>query len=242
MQMGNRRISNDIEECALHLWEIGWTIEDISFALNVSRSSLYRWEALFNELGAVARPPSPLQGPTQILTRALLTACEELYAQESDLYLDKVVTWLALVHDIEISPSTLSRNLKEAGLTRKILHKLTVKRDEDRRNEWREMVVTELTPDGSQVICVDETSKNELTWARHYGRAMSGTRATLSDVFVWGDRYSLVATITIDGYLAAAHEPSRMALQNLLLGKTLNKLIAWSILNLSKSLRILCGD
>ncbi|KIJ05939.1 hypothetical protein PAXINDRAFT_50858, partial [Paxillus involutus ATCC 200175] len=85
----------------------------------------------------------------------------------------------------------------------KILHKLAVERDEDRHNEWREMVVTELTPDGSQVICIDETSKNELTWARHYGRAMSGTRATLSDVFVRGDCYSLVAAITIDGYLAA---------------------------------------
>ncbi|KAF9241271.1 hypothetical protein BU15DRAFT_12521, partial [Melanogaster broomeanus] len=50
---------------------------------------------------------------------------------------------------------------------------------------------------------VDETSKNELTWARHYGRAASGTRAILSDVFVRGDRYSLVAAITVDGYLAA---------------------------------------
>ncbi|KIK97578.1 hypothetical protein PAXRUDRAFT_136009 [Paxillus rubicundulus Ve08.2h10] len=64
------------------------------------------------------------------------------------------------------------------------------------------MAVTELTPDGSQVVCIDGTSKNELKWACHYGRAMSGTHATPSNVFMQGDHYSLVATITIDGYLA----------------------------------------
>lgn len=44
-------------------------------------------------------------------------ACEGLFAEESDLYLDEVVTWLALVHDIQISSATLSRNLREVGLT-----------------------------------------------------------------------------------------------------------------------------
>ncbi|KIK79823.1 hypothetical protein PAXRUDRAFT_160246 [Paxillus rubicundulus Ve08.2h10] len=65
------------------------------------------------------------------------------------------------------------------------------------------MIATELSPDGSQLVFVNETSKDELTWAQHYGRAASGSCATLSDVFVRGDHYSLVAMITIDGYLAA---------------------------------------
>jgi len=39
-------------------------------------------------------------------------------------------------------------------------------------------------PDGSQFICLDETSKNELTYARKYGCAYSGERAELTDVFV----------------------------------------------------------
>jgi hypothetical protein len=61
--------------------------------------------------------------------------------------------------------------------------------------------------DGSQFICVDETSKNERTYARHYGRAFLGERAELKDVFVRGDRYSLVAALTIDGYIAAEAIP-----------------------------------
>jgi transposase len=64
-----------------------------------------------------------------------MTVCEELFAEESDLYLDELATWLALTHDVSISISTLSRNLKEAGLTHKLLHGLVVERDED----WRQL-------------------------------------------------------------------------------------------------------
>jgi len=53
-------------------------------------------------------PPSPLVGRTQLLTRAVLTALEYLYAEESDLFLDEACTWLGVVHGITIMPSTLS--------------------------------------------------------------------------------------------------------------------------------------
>jgi transposase-like protein len=40
--MGNRKISSDLKECALQLWNTGWGIEDIHNALGVSRASIYR--------------------------------------------------------------------------------------------------------------------------------------------------------------------------------------------------------
>ncbi|KIJ06427.1 hypothetical protein PAXINDRAFT_92021 [Paxillus involutus ATCC 200175] len=122
--MVNRRISKDLKECALRLWNHGWDLEDICEALSVSRSSCYRWREIFEEFGAVKRPPSPLVGRTRILTRALLTAVEGLYAQDSNLYLDEVCIWLVIEHNITIDPSTLLRNLEAAGLTRKMLQKL----------------------------------------------------------------------------------------------------------------------
>ncbi|KAF8955198.1 hypothetical protein BDZ97DRAFT_1598331, partial [Flammula alnicola] len=54
---------------------------------------------------------------------------------------------------------------------------------------------------------LDETSKNEHTFARRYGRALTSERAQLKDVFVRGDRYSLVAAITTEGYVAARVVP-----------------------------------
>lgn len=102
-----------------------------------------------------------------------------------------------------LSSSTLSRNLKEAGLTRKLLHKIAVERDEELRHDFRESLQSEdFSGTGCEFVCVDETSKNELTYARRYGRAMSGEQAHLHDVFVRGDRYSLVAAITTKGYIS----------------------------------------
>jgi hypothetical protein len=114
-----------------------------------------------------------------------------------------LVLWLAIHHDIVISVSALHENLKEAGLTRKILHKIALERDEELRAQWREMQRDpRMQGDGSEFVCLDETSKNELSYARRYGLAPSGQRAELKDVFVRGDRYSLLAAMTVDGYLA----------------------------------------
>lgn len=132
-----------------------------------------------------------------------MQACQDLFSQESDLFLDEVVTWLALEHDIVIPTSTLARNLAEISLTHKVLHKLASERDEEHRGEFRELVHHNFQGDGCEFVFVDETSKDERTWARHYGRAMSGACANLADVFVHGDRYSLVAAMTVEGYIAA---------------------------------------
>ncbi|KAG2039026.1 hypothetical protein BDR03DRAFT_824769, partial [Suillus americanus] len=148
---------------------------DIRDALGVSRTSIYCWEAIFAEYGAVNCPPLPICGQQlRILTCALMTACEALFAEESDLYLDEVVTWLALTHNISISVSTLRHNLNEAGLTWKLLHKLAAERDEECCHKWKELMQTNFAGDGSEFVFVDEVSKNEITWARQYGRAMAG--------------------------------------------------------------------
>ncbi|KAJ8585929.1 hypothetical protein M405DRAFT_721476, partial [Rhizopogon salebrosus TDB-379] len=82
-------------------------------------------------------PPSPLKGPTRIITQALLTAIEDLFIEDSDLFPDKDCTWLTFEHQITIGTSALSRHLTQAGLTRKILRKLACERDEVRREEFR---------------------------------------------------------------------------------------------------------
>ena len=122
--MGNRKISRDLKECALRLWELGWEELDIIQGLAVSRSSLYRWRAIFEEYNNVNRPPSPLKGCTCLITRAVLTAVYDIYRSDADIYLDELVFWLTIHHDIAISKSSLQRNLDEAGLTRKLLQKI----------------------------------------------------------------------------------------------------------------------
>lgn len=106
--MVDRKISKDLKECALRLWDHRWELEDIRQALGVSWISCFCWQQIFKEHGAVEKPPSPLIGCTRTITWALLTAIQDLFEEESDLYLDEVCTWLAFEHDIIISPSALS--------------------------------------------------------------------------------------------------------------------------------------
>ncbi|KAJ3486394.1 hypothetical protein NLJ89_g11811 [Agrocybe chaxingu] len=203
--MVNRHISADIKECALGLWLKGWEIQEICEIFGVSRASLFRWRDVFEEHGSPVRPPSPLRGRPRLVLRAVIVEIHQLFGTDPDLYLDELALWLALHHDIVISIASLQRNLEDAGLTRKALQKIAAERDEALRAEFTGTIQddTLFSGDGSEFVALDETSKNEHAYARTHGRSLPGQRAVLKDVFVQGDRYSLVAALTIDGYIAA---------------------------------------
>lgn len=200
--MGNRRISSDLKECALRLWELGWDLDLITESLCISRASMYRWRKIFAEFQSVSRPQSGLVGRPRILVRAVLTAIKEVYKSEADAYLDELVWWLAIHHNIAISRSCLQKNLQDAGLTRKLLHKIARERDEEARREFFDVIHDHSAGLGEEFVFVDEMSKNDHDTARRYGLSMSGERADFIDNFVRGDRYSMVAAITTGGYIA----------------------------------------
>lgn len=162
---------------------------------------------IFEELGSVVKPPSPLRGRTRIISHAVLTAVYDVYKGDPDLYLDELQFWLAIHHDIVISTSALQKNLEEAGLSRKLLTKIAKERDEAQRQEYWAVINGELGGDGDLLVMVDETSKNELSLVRRFGRALVGARAEIADVFVRGDRYSLAAAMSKDGYIATKVVP-----------------------------------
>src|SRR5712691_4254531 len=54
----------------------------------------------------------------------------------------------------------------------------------------------------SQMVFVDETSKDERMVYRHYECSVSETCATISANFIRGEQYSMVAALLLDGYKA----------------------------------------
>jgi len=84
---------------------------------------------------------------------------------------------------------------------------MALEHDEALREDWGDGLQNDFFRDGSEFICVDETSKNKLTYARQGGHSISGEPANLTDVFARGDQYSLVAAITTKGYIAAHAVP-----------------------------------
>ena len=123
-----------------------------------------------------------------------------LLSEAPDMYLDEIQDWIALAYEVGISKCSLFRNIRDAGVTYKLLRKAAAERDEDARQEWKDDVNAHFT--AVQMVFIDETSKDDRTIYRHYGRAPNGQRATIRANFVRGDRYSMVAALSLDGYEA----------------------------------------
>jgi transposase len=202
--MVNHRISADMKECGLSLWERGWEPEEICDTLGFSARSLRRWRRIFEEHGTVNRPPSPLRGRPRIIIRAVLNHIHELLLTDPDMYLDELLLLLAINHGLAISRSALQYNLEKAGLSRKILQRIAAERDNALRAEFHDFIQNGdyFAGDGSEFVFLDETSKDERSYARLQGRSLAGERAVLRDVFVRGDRYSVLAALSLDGYMA----------------------------------------
>ncbi|KAF8576351.1 hypothetical protein K439DRAFT_1249820, partial [Ramaria rubella] len=112
-----RKISPDLKNCAMDLYNRGWEEPEICDILKVSHSSFFRWKANMAQHGNVVRPPSHLQGRSRIIGHAVMSGIHLLLKDEPDIYLDELVQWLAVEEDIVISRAALHHNLQEAGLT-----------------------------------------------------------------------------------------------------------------------------
>ena len=177
-------ISSDMKDCALCLWETGWSKEDICSILCVSQSSLYRWAQIFEDFGSVTPPPSLMHGQPRIIGMAAMSIIKDIYAQNLDAYLDKLQWVLGIHHDIAISVSALQETLVRAGLTWKVLHKIASEHDEACRAEFLHCIWHNFSRTGDEFVVIDELSKNEHTYARRYGCAPIGQDAILTSPFI----------------------------------------------------------
>ncbi|KAJ7060781.1 hypothetical protein C8F01DRAFT_988117 [Mycena amicta] len=172
--MVNKHISTDRKECALRLWEQGWTMDDICSAFCVSPSSMYRWRKLQEEWGTPQNPPSPLMGRARLVSLGVLTAIRDVFEKDSTVMLHELQFHLAIHHDLPIAISTLQETLDCAGLTRKVLRKIAKEWDEARHNNFR--------------ACI----RNPANFSR----------TGIEFPFVRGTRYTLTAAMSTKGYIA----------------------------------------
>ena len=138
--MGNQKISTDLKESALQLWELGYELDFISEHLCITQASKYCWCNIFADFGSVNWPPSALLRRPKIIIHTVLTAIREFYHNEADAYLDELIWWLGIHHNVTISCSTLHKNLQDASLTQKWLHMITRECDQEMRAEYMEVI------------------------------------------------------------------------------------------------------
>jgi transposase len=193
-------ISQDVKERALWLIVHKYVPDDICELFDISERSLRRWQEHHRVHGSVKPPINPNRGRPRILNHNMTHDLYTLLKEAPELYLDEIQDWIALAFQTSVSKSTLFRNIRDAGVTYKLLGKAAAERDEDARQEWKDNINTHFV--ASQMVFVDETSKDDRTIYRHYGRAVSEQQATIRANFVRGDRYSMVAALSMEGYEA----------------------------------------
>ena len=123
-----RQINPDMKKRALQLLEEGWELSKIADALGVSTKSIPRWHKNYNTHGRVD-PPSALRGRRRTLTGDVIGELCKLIQESPELFLDEICEWLALYHNIQISTTALHDNLRDLGISRKIMTCAAAERD-----------------------------------------------------------------------------------------------------------------
>ncbi|KAF8589483.1 hypothetical protein K439DRAFT_1286458, partial [Ramaria rubella] len=133
-------ISSDLKQrssmlsySSLWLLDNGYTPDEVCHMLGVSLSSMCQWGDNFEEHRHVLPPPNPNQGWPHILDTGKREVLVELIQQSPQMYLDELQDWLALEHEVLVVLPTLDRNIREAGLTYKLLQWAAAERDEEAR-------------------------------------------------------------------------------------------------------------
>src|ERR1700674_4501343 len=189
-----RKIDTGVKERALQLIAEGWSLEHVIEAIGVSRQSIDRWASNYDTFGSI-KPPAVITGRPRILNPTAIEGLYDLLVDSPGLYLDEMAEYLTLYHDLSISITALHDNLTELGLTRKIMQRAAVERDDALRVAWLEDTLLRYTAD--EMVFLDESSKDGHTIFRKYGRSMQGERPVIQVVQDRGTRYSVLPAITV---------------------------------------------
>jgi len=81
------------------------------------------------------------------------------------------------------------------------MRRAAAERDHELRANWMYDILNTYTAE--QMVILDESSKDNRTLIRKYGRALSGDDPVLSVSLDRGTRYSILPALTLDGYIAA---------------------------------------
>jgi len=185
--------------------EDGWEMNKIADVLGMSSKSIGHRQDNYEMHGCVD-PPSFLRGRRRILSEDVVDDLQDLMQESPELYLDEVGIWLALYHEVQISTTALHDNLQELGLTRKLMRRAAAERDHELCANWMYNILNTYTAE--QMVVLDESSKDDRTLIRKYGRAPSGDDPILTVSLDHGIRYSIIPAL--DGYIAIVPIPLRI--------------------------------
>jgi transposase len=198
--MGFHKISADCKLAAIRLFETNQlSLETILECCGFSERTWYRIRELWRNTGNVVRPGKTRRGRLRNLNTDDVQYLTHLVRCNPDYFLDELLGLLQKNRFISVHYTTIMRELERAGMSRKKLKRIALERDEERRASFIARMA-QYQPE--ELGFLDETSKDERTTSRRYGRSKKGKRAQKKQVFVRGRRTTTEALLTTDGIAA----------------------------------------
>jgi transposase len=201
-----RHIDPQIKERILWLHHHA-ALDDVTLSdlFDVSERSIQRWASNLKQFDDITPPANPIQGRPRILSGDQIDGLLSELTDFPELTLSEMKDWVLITHDLEISKAALHQLLRDVAWSRKLLRKAASERNEVDRTAFMDFIKANIL--ASMVVSVDETSKDNRTIFRHYGWAPQGHRAVAEVDFIRGDRFSIVAALSIEGYIATRVVP-----------------------------------
>lgn len=200
--MPYRTISRDLKLAAIRLYEREiLPLDDILDIMTFSRRTFFRILRLWRSTGDVVMHRfGTIKGRPRLLNFDDIHYILQLVRLRPDWFLDELLELLKTNRYISVHYVTIHRELQRAGVSYKKLKRIASERKEEARNAYIAHIA-QYEPE--EIGFLDETSKNEKTAARGYGRSRKGRRAVMRQRFVRGTRLSATALLTVDGILAS---------------------------------------
>lgn len=193
-------ISRDVKIAAIKLFERHLLdLEDILDCCGFSERTWYRVLKLWRTTGDVVSDSKSLRGRLRLVDHNDIHYLLDLIHRNPDYFLDELQYLLKTNRFISINFTTIHRELRRAGVSRKKLQRIAQERNDVRRAEFIARMA-QYSPE--ELGFIDEVSRDERTVSRHYGRSRKGCRSR-KQPFVQGRRTSTVAVLTLEGFVSA---------------------------------------
>lgn len=197
-----RKISRDVKIAALNLHENGiLSLPDILASVGFSESTFFRVLRLWRETGdVISHRHGNKAGRCRLLHFDDIQYLLRLVNHRPDWFLDELLNLLERNRFVSVHYTTIHRELERVGMSHKKLQVIAKERNEPLRNDFMRQMA-QYSPD--QLGFIDETSKNDKTSGRRYGRGKRGRRAQMKQKFVRGRRLSAEGLLTTEGIVAS---------------------------------------
>jgi transposase len=200
--MPGRNIHSSVHRIATRLLDQGKdTREEVCDVTEISRSTLVRAVRRKRQTGSVAFAPARGRGRPRSMTREDIEFLLKHARARPSTYLKEYQRLLLVHRFVQVPISTIADALAREDITRKKISKVAIERDPIKRADYRRRI-SQYQP--YQLVCIDEMSKDDRTYARPYGRSLRGLRAQEDQEFVRHTRFSLCAALALDEGIIAA--------------------------------------